>query len=123
MSFPTAVEPVKVTLSTAGCSTRARPATSPRPGTTFSTPAGRPASLASSASQSVDSGVSSDGFITTVHPAASAGASFQPHSSSGKFHAAMAPTTPTGSFSVRTWMPGCETGTVEPTILVGHPAK
>ena len=46
------------------------------------------------------SGVSSAGLSTTVQPAASAGASFQLARLSGKFHGTMAPTTPTGSFSV-----------------------
>jgi hypothetical protein len=35
----------------------------------------------------------------------------------------IAPTTPAGSFSVAMWMPGCDVGTVEPTIFVGQPAK
>jgi hypothetical protein len=42
-------------------------------------------------------GVSSAGFSTTVLPQASAGATFQVSSISGKFHGAMAATTPAGS--------------------------
>ncbi|MDR6353675.1 hypothetical protein Q3H58_000346 [Pseudomonas psychrotolerans] len=42
----------------------------------------------------MENGVSSDGLITTALPAASAGAIFQPAMLSGKFHGAMAPTTP-----------------------------
>jgi len=45
-------------------------------------------------------GVKSLGLTTTVHPAASAGASFQVSSSSGEFHGVMAATTPTGSCRV-----------------------
>jgi hypothetical protein len=41
----------------------------------LTTPGGTPASSARSISRSVDSGASSDGFTTTVHPAASAGPS------------------------------------------------
>ena len=49
--------------------------------------------------RSVDSGVSSAGFITTVLPAASAGPIFQLVNISGKFHGTIWPTTPTGSRS------------------------
>ena len=70
------------------------------PVTTLITPGGKPASAARSASSSAVTGVSSDGFTTAVHPAASSGASFQVSSSSGEFHGMMAPTTPTGTFSV-----------------------
>ena len=41
--------------------------------------------------------VNSDGLMTTVQPAASAGASFQPTSISGEFHGVMNAHTPTGS--------------------------
>ena len=49
--------------------------------------------------RSVDSGVSSDGFSTTVLPAASAGPIFQLVNISGKFHGTIWPTTPIGSRS------------------------
>src|SRR5581483_8054618 len=65
MSWPTAVDPVKVILWTPGCSTMAIPV-SPAPGTTLTTPGGTPASSISSASQRVDSGASSDGLSTTT---------------------------------------------------------
>ena len=45
-------------------------------------------------------GVSSEGLMTIVFPAASAGPSFQVVSSSGEFHGNTAPTTPTGSSRV-----------------------
>ncbi len=41
---PVAAEPVKLTRSTCGCSTRAAPASAPSPCTTLRTPAGRPTS-------------------------------------------------------------------------------
>ena len=46
---------------------------------------------------SVDAEVNSDGLMTTVLPAASAGASFHDSSSSGEFHGVIMPTTPSGS--------------------------
>ncbi len=46
------------------------------PHTTFSTPGGS-TSPTNSAIRTVDAGVSSDGFRTTVFPAATAGAHFQ----------------------------------------------
>ena len=61
-------------------STSAAP-TSPAPATRLTTPGG--SSAKQSASISVDSGVSSDGFATTVLPAAIAGATFQANRSSG----------------------------------------
>jgi hypothetical protein len=73
------------------------PAVGPSPATTFRTPAGSPASVASPPSSSADSGEFSDGFSTTVQPAASAGATFQLASVKGKFHGTTAPTTPAGS--------------------------
>src|SRR5207244_3699030 len=70
---PTSVEPVKPIFATCGCSTRRCPTTRPGPTTTLTTPSGIPASSASSASRSVESGVSSAGLSTTVFPHASAG--------------------------------------------------
>ena len=72
--LPAATEPVKLTMSTPGCEAMASPTTRPVPETRFSTPAGRPISLADSARMKALSGASSAGFSTTVQPAASAGA-------------------------------------------------
>jgi hypothetical protein len=47
---PTAADPVKETARTSGRSTSAAPGAGPRPITTFSTPAGRPASVRLAAS-------------------------------------------------------------------------
>ena len=99
MRSPVVVEPVKAILSTPGWSTSAAPV-GPRPVTTLNTPFGTPASTASSASSSVEVGVTSDGLATTVLPAASAGNSFQPRRPSGVFHGVMAATTPIGSRTV-----------------------
>ena len=77
-----------------GCRPIAWPVVSPRPGTTLSTPAGTPASAASSASRIAVRGVCSAGLTRQEQPAASAGASFQAAISSGKFHGSTSPTTP-----------------------------
>ena len=77
ISPPVAVEPVNATLSTPGCLTRYAPVVGPSPGTMLIAPAGKPTSLASSASRSTLSGVCGSGLRTTVQPAASAGESFQ----------------------------------------------
>ena len=66
----------------------------------LTTPGGTPASSISSPSRSGVSGASSAGFSTTVQPVASAGPIFQIEAPSGPFHGMIAPTTPTGSFSV-----------------------
>src|SRR5882757_9884844 len=108
-------EPVNATLSTPGCEARAAPAVSPKPGTTFTTPGGTPASRHSSARRSGVNGASSAGFSTTVHPVASAGPIFQIDAVNGPFQGMIAPTTPTGSFSVNdTYSPGNELLIVSP---------
>lgn len=58
-----------------GCRARAAPASSPRPGTTLSTPGGTPASMASRPMRSTVNGASSAGLTTAQLPVASAGAS------------------------------------------------
>jgi len=75
-ALPVVTSPVMETIATSGCDERAAPALSPWPVTTFSTPGGS-RSAASSARRRAVSGVSSDGFSTTVLPAASAGPIFQ----------------------------------------------
>src|SRR6185369_9168254 len=116
-------EPVNATLSTPGCAASAAPAVSPYPGTTLTTPGGTPASSASSPRRSDVSGASSAGFSTTVQPDASTGPIFQTVAASGAFHGMIAPTTPTGSFSVyEKYSPGSEFGMVSPWIDVACPA-
>ena len=68
---------MKVILSTPGWPASAAPAAAP-PTTTLSTPAGRPASRASSAKRSIPKGDSSGGLATTALPAARAGPHFWP---------------------------------------------
>ncbi len=93
--LPTAVEPVKASLSMPGWSTIACPV-GPAPVMMLTTPGGRSACWHTSAKSSAVSGVVSAGLSTTVLPHASAGATFQASMSSGKFHGTIWPTTPTG---------------------------
>lgn len=110
-------------LSTSGWPDSAAPA-SPKPVTMFNTPGGSPARRPSSPSSRADSGVCSAGLSTVVHPAASAGATFQAAISRGKFHGMICPQTPTGSRRVnaRYWSGShFDTGKVRPSILVAQP--
>ncbi|MCY1430239.1 hypothetical protein D9M71_461820 [compost metagenome] len=95
--LPTSVEPVNTRQSTSGCRPRALPVCSPKPGSTFNTPAGTPASSASSARRKAENGDCSAGLRITELPAARAGASFHAAMSSGKFHGTTAATTPRAS--------------------------
>src|SRR3954451_4528297 len=71
---PVSVEPVKATLSTPGCETKYAPTSDP-PGTQLMTPGGTPAASAASATMNQSNTVAGgDGFTTTEHPAARAGA-------------------------------------------------
>ena len=74
--LPTRVEPVKPMQSTSMCIARGVPASVPKPGTTFNTPAGKPASMANSAKRKAVSGDFSLGLSTTELPQAKAGAIF-----------------------------------------------
>ena len=88
--------PVKLILPTRGSPTSAAPASAP-PGTTLTTPGGRPASRQSSAKRSGPSGASSAGLSTTQLPAASAGATFIAGETIPPFHGVSTATTPYGS--------------------------
>src|SRR5208283_5190332 len=97
MAEPVRDSPVNVIASTPGCAVRNSPAESgPKPWITLKTPAGTPAVCITSASNVAVAGVSSDGFTTTQLPQASAGATFQVSSRSGRFHGVIIPTTPSG---------------------------
>jgi len=76
------VEPVKAMQATLGSSTSASPTSWPVPVTTLITPGGR-CDIDCSTRRSVASGVSSDDLMTTVLPAARAGAIFHTRRSSG----------------------------------------
>ena len=96
---PAAVEPVKLTLSTASLTTIAL-ATSRSAGSRFSTPAGNPAAAAASAMMNASIGVSGAGFMMTVLPASSAGITLFSMIVNGAFHGAIAATVPSGSRTI-----------------------
>ena len=100
-SLPTCVEPVNDNLRTIGLDVSSLPISAPWDAvTTLITPSGKPARRASSTSANAVSGVSSAGLITTVQPAASAGAHLRVIIAIGKFHGVMAATTPIGCLMV-----------------------
>ena len=94
--LPTAVEPVKLNLRTKGLPVSSPPIVWASPVTMFSTPSGRPARRASSASASAENGVCGAGLQTKVQPAASAGPSLRVIIAAGKFQGVIAAATPTG---------------------------
>ena len=75
--FPARVDPVKLTISTSGWLAKTSPTSGPVPFTKLKTPAGKPLSWMISAKIMALMGAISLGFKTTVHPAASAGATFK----------------------------------------------
>src|SRR5699024_1436650 len=91
---PVSVEPVNISLSMPWFVDNAAP-TLPSPVTTLSTPSGRTV-LMTLTSAKTDSGVYSEGFITTVLPMRNAGANCQTEIIMGQFHGPIAPTTPSG---------------------------
>src|SRR3546814_9135296 len=86
MALPVWSDPVNEIFRTRGCSIRALPTSLPKPVMTFTTPGGKPASANSPANSSMEAEVNSDGLMTTVQPAANAGAIFQAVSINGEFH-------------------------------------
>jgi hypothetical protein len=97
---PAATEPVNVMCRTRGCRVRATPVVSPAPRTTLQTPGGSPASTIRRAASTDVRGVSSEGFTTTVLPAARHGATPRIIWVSGAFQGVMWATTPYGSRTV-----------------------
>ena len=95
---PVAVDPVKLILSMPGCAVIQGPSASP-PLMPLSTPGGRIAA-ASSPNLSVVRGVKGEGLRTIVLPASRAGPTLNIARIIGKFHGAIAPTTPIGTWRV-----------------------
>ena len=83
-------------FSTNGCDVKALPHGSPNPVITFTTPLGIPVSSTNFANSNIVAGASSDAFITTVFPIASAGASFVAVKNICEFHGTIAAITPIG---------------------------
>ena len=98
------VEPTKPMARTRGSSIRASTAVL-SPWTTFSAPAGMPASSASSASRTGTEGSRSEGLSTKVLPAASAMPAFHSGIMAGKLNGVIPATTPRGWRSEWTSMP------------------
>src|SRR5687768_13396896 len=94
-SLPTAVDPVNDTTDTSGCVVSVSPTAGP-PVTRFTTPGGTPASSRTLTKCTAESGVSSDGFNTTVLPHTSAGMIFHDGIAIGKFHGVIIEHTPSG---------------------------
>src|SRR5581483_12417614 len=88
--------PVKLILSTSGCETSVDVPDGPE-STMLTTPGGIPASRHRRPNRMDEYGASSGGLITTVLPAASAGAAFMPISHTGPLNGTIAATTPYGS--------------------------
>ena len=97
IDLPTAVEPVKLMMSTPAWSASAWPALAPAPVTMFTTPSGMPTWRHRSPISSADSGASSAGLTTAVHPVANAAASFCSTIRKGAFQGVIRPATPIGS--------------------------
>ena len=118
---PIGAEPVKVISFTRSSSTSTSPIASAGPQTTFSQPAGSPASVSSSARKSAESGVWEAGFRTTAQPAASAGATLWATRLTGKLNGEIAPTIPIGCLSVNASLPApageASIGTTSPASL------
>ena len=91
---PTSAEPVNTTPSSAP-SASARPVAAP-PCTSPTTPSGSPAAANASPTSAPESGVCSDGLITTVLPATSAPAAMPLTSATGKLNGPITPKTPNG---------------------------
>ena len=85
MRLPVTVEPVNEIAATSGWRQSGSPASLPKPWTTLRTPAGIPASSASSPRRAAVNGDSSLIFRTAVLPNASAGATFQVAVMNGTF--------------------------------------
>ena len=126
-SLPTSVEPVKPSLRTIGLDVISPPiagASAASPVTTEKTPAGTPASSASAAIASAESGVCSAGFSTIVQPTASAGADLRVGIAAGKFHGVMPAVTPIASRSTTIRRSGerlRDHAPVEPLGLLAEP--
>ena len=93
------------------------------PGTTWSSPAGRPAAANSSARISPPViGVSGDGLSTTALPSASAGATTRMPRISGKFQGVSTPITPRGMRSATLTRVGLCDGMIEAVARDVRPA-
>src|SRR5690625_1704028 len=112
--LPTSVEPVKVNFLTRGSDNKVSPISDDGPTTILITPLGKPACSANSTNLRAVNGVSLEGLITTVQPAARAGPILRVNIAAGKFHGVIAATTPTGFFQTYNRLSGSWVGIVSP---------
>src|SRR5271166_1633899 len=119
---PTAVDPVRETARTSGCSTIGVPTSPPNPVTMLTTPVGMPASCSACTKLKTDNGVSCAGLMTAVLPATSAGNSFHDGIAMGKFHGVIMAQTPNGWRMAMANLLGSSEGTVGPNNLRPSPA-
>ena len=115
-SAPTRVEPVKEILRTISFAISSVPISAGKPVRILITPTGMPARSAKTPSARAEKGVNSDGLMTTVQPAASAGATLRVIIAMGKFHGVMMAQTPTASLSTRMRRSAVGDGMVDPPI-------
>ncbi|SSQ41657.1 Uncharacterised protein [Acinetobacter baumannii] len=100
IAIPVGTEPVNETFLTSGDSIKYCPV-SPLPVTTLITPAGIPASMASSAKRNKDKLANSLGLSTMVQPVVKAEPIFQTPIMSEKFQGTIPATTPIGCLKVK----------------------
>src|SRR5690554_73548 len=113
-------EPTKLTALIAGCAMMAS-TTALSPCTTLSTPAGRPASIISSASRTGTLGSRSEGLRMNALPAAMAGPNIHIGIIAGKLNGVMPATTPSGWRNEYTSMPGPAPSVYSPLSRCGMP--
>jgi len=97
MRCPTAVEPVKLTMSTFSSVVSTSEGATSWLTTQLTTPGGNPASTRSSAMRMTPRGSCGAGFMMTVLPIARAGATLPAILTTGKLYDEIAVTTPTGA--------------------------
>ena len=126
MRSPTAVEPVKPTLSTTRSPSAARRPSNveaPSAWTSWSTPSGRPAAVKSSYIACAEAAAYSAGFHTTALPHRSAGTRYHDGTATGKLPAVITAATPTGVRNVNSCLSGISLGTVSPYSRRPSPRK
>ena len=122
MILPVRDEPVNEITSTSGCVDKTVPTSVPCSFTELTMPAGsEDASWKQAMMAALVSGVCGAGFITTAHPAASAGATERTRSVIGAFHGTITETTPDGSRVIRLSLPS-PLSKVRPKTLRATPA-
>ena len=104
-SFPTSVDPVKLSFRISGLPVSTAPIREDLPVSTEKSPAGIPARSAKSAKARAEKGVREAGLTRIAQPAARAGATLRVTIAEGKFHGVIAAHRPTGCFSTRSRWP------------------